>query len=290
MKTIISLVIGIVGIGLIAGALLLFRPAATQSAQNEQLVPTPFGITPVPTSLRPAPTMAGGAEADAQEGQTNIRVSHFAEVTPTPTPTSINLVRQEDANVVQLFIQPQPAAQEVRLGNDQGDATFGLMTDSYVVWHFDCYQCNEQSPLQTGLYAYNVERSEQVVIAQEPGVQWDVEADGTWLLYVDYGVERKPINKLFAYNLSTSERVLLGDISFPEEFGFPAVEYYALQQGKAAWLERGSGAEPAVIHTYDLVAGSRNTFAIPGLSPDATYLGYPMIRSSGGTEPGKATA
>jgi hypothetical protein len=270
----IAIAIGIVCICLLTGVAFLSRPTATQSAQNEQLVPTPVGISPLPTSSRPEPTAAGGSEENDRGIQSGIRISDVTEITPSPIPTPMGTIREEygDGDVVQLFVQSQQNAQEVRLGNDQGDASFGLMTHNYVVWRFDCYQCDEQSPLQTGLYAYDITNGEQVVISQEPGIQWDVEADDIWILYVDYGVERQPVNALFAYNLDTNERMPLGDISFPTEFSFPAVDYYALNQGKAAWIERGRGTEPTVIHILDLLSDTKNTFVIPELSAGATYV------------------
>ncbi len=143
-----------------------------------------------------------------------------------------------------LFVHDSETGQEVRLGDDAGDALFQVMTNQYIIWRYQ-WDGKSETARKTGMYAYVLETGDEIVIAQDTTYPLYPEVVGPWVVYTDAYNNNVYFANARVHNLVTGEDFLLED-RIPY-YGRPSSDYYAISSNKVAWMDGGW-----TIHTYDL--------------------------------------
>jgi len=263
---------------MVSGVLLTGCASARSVAQDVHLIPTPEGAIPVPPCDEP--TWIVGEQEVCRFLVTSlpdekVRVGAVTEfVLPAESQQQTRYTVREDIPpwepvtepeqvipVKKLFIQDNVTGQEVRLGDNAGDALFETMTSQYVIWRYQWNGWTETTRM-TGLYAYVLERGEEIVVAQQPDADpWYPEIDGQLVLYVDGRNASMYFINLRIHNLATGEDLLVGN-KVPY-YGRPASDYYATGGGKIAWVENDGGW---TVRVYDLATHTAQTLSVPNTS------------------------
>jgi hypothetical protein len=167
-----------------------------------------------------------------------------------------------------LFVRDSATDQEIRLGDDRGDALLKATTEQYVVWRYQWDGISETIGLETGLYAYTLATGEEIVIAQEPERRpGDPVIDGDWVLYIDVGsTENRYHVNLYAHNLVSGEDFLIGqNILYNVRFNNrPSSDYYDVEDGKAVWVDVKLAPDSMhVIRVCDLETRVTRTLNVP---------------------------
>lgn len=169
--------------------------------------------------------------------------------------------------VRKLFIQDMQSSQEIRLGDEAGDAFLEIETSQYVIWR---YQWNGRSETlrKTGLYAYVLETGEESVIAQHPDIDpWYPEIHKQWIVYADGFNDVQGIVNLRAHNLVTGEDFQIDD-SIPHMQAFntrPASDYYAISDTRIAWM-----SSRWEMNIYDLKTQTLHVLDVPNGNSSAS--------------------
>ena len=272
---------------MIIGSIILAGCASARSiAQDVHLIPTPEGAISVPPCDEPT-WVVGEQEVcrflvtplpdekvhigtitefvPLERGQ---RQFHYTIVEDTPNQLLEPGQSVRDVPVRKLYVQDTVTGEQVRLGDDAGDAFFQVMTDQYVIWK---YQWNgwAETTRKTGLYAHVLETGKEIIIAQEPDQPAYPEIDGSWVIYVKTLGARDYFIDLYAFNLDTGENLLVGDgVPYNRPFNNrPSSDYYAISDDKIAWID-GSW----VVNIYDLTARTTRTLNIPDAKSSAVNV------------------
>ncbi len=140
-----------------------------------------------------------------------------------------------------LFVRDSETGQEIRLGNDRGDALLKATTEKYVVWRYQWDGISETIGLETGLYAYVPSTGEEIVIAQKPQRRpGDPVIGGDWVLYIEVNsTENSHHVNLYAHNLVSGEDFLIGqNIPYNQRFNNRlSSDYYDVEDGRAVWVD-----------------------------------------------------
>lgn len=155
-----------------------------------------------------------------------------------------------------VFIQDTQTGSEVRLGSDKGQALLGATSDDYVIWKSLCDGCAD---LKTGLYAYSIKTTKNMLVSNTLRGRGFPKIDGQWVIYVDEKDPSQHISDLHAHSLTTDEDLLIGPVL---QVHAGATAYYTIQGGKVAWVVGGAGQNPT-LRTYDLTHHTTQTLSTP---------------------------
>ena len=269
--------LGIVVCVVISGAILVGCTSARLAAQDVHLIPTPEGAIVVPPCDEP--TWIVGEQQVCRFLVTplpdeKVRTGTITEFVPSERRQSHYTVMEDIPNQVlepgqsirdipvrRLYVQDTVTGQQVRLGDDAGDTFFQVMTDQYVIWR---YQWNgwAETTTKTGLYAYVLEIGEELIIARKPDyAPLYPEIDGQWVLYTDAKNNNVYFAELRVHNLATGEDFLVG--SNVPYYSRPSSDYYAINDGKIAWVENDGGW---TVRVYDLATRTTRILDVPNTS------------------------
>ncbi|HNT78638.1 MAG TPA: hypothetical protein PKH77_26815 [Anaerolineae bacterium] len=273
MKIQYNFMLGLCLLSLIIG--LSSCATAPSIAQDYHVVPTPVNVSYIPPCNKPT-WVVGEQEVCGflvtPLPSEAVRVGSITVFSPTITnQLQLSYTMREDVPPWQpvtrtkqimparkLFIQDIRSGQEIRLGDEAGDAFLEIKTSQYVIWR---YQWNGQSETtrKTGLYAHILETGEEISIAQAPDLApWYPESDANWVIYTNARTANNPQASLRAYNLSTGEDFVLSE-TIPD-YGRPASDYYAVSGNKVTYIT------PWKIHVYDLLERTVHTLAVPHIT------------------------
>jgi hypothetical protein len=155
-----------------------------------------------------------------------------------------------------LYVRDAQAGKDIRLGYDGGHAEFGAMSDEYVIWKYLCDECIE---LKSGLYAYSLKTGANTLITNDRLKNYPKIA-GHWVIYSERPPGSDFIANLYAYNLDTSEEILVTD-KLGLLLASPG-DYYALDGQRIVWL----GVNPeGGMRVYDLTTRTVQTPVVPEL-------------------------
>ncbi len=254
---------------MVSGVVLTGCAPARSAAQDAHLIPTPEGAISVPpcdeptwvigeqevcrflVTPQPNEKVCVGAVTEfvpPVESQKQSRYTVREDIPPWEPATEPGQI----TSVKKLFVHDAEAGQEIRLGDDAGDASFQTMTSEYVIWRYQ-WDGRTETTRKTGLYAYVLESGEEVVIAKEPDIApWDPKLDNQWVLYTDAKNNSVYFAKLRVHNITTGEDFLLaGEIPYNR----PGRNCYAISDNHIAWIEVQTGEDPKwMIRVYDLEA------------------------------------
>lgn len=260
---------------------------ATNNSKEVQIIqppiPTPVGVTASPTQILPTPASdivvhhpyATPAPGEIVQTGPIVQLIHTSSAQNSPPRYTLREVTASmiitDASVgpevSKLFLQDSETEQEIRLGDDTGDATLALRTVDYVIWRYRNYPAIGESALQSGLYAYDLATGENIVIVQSDGFIGYPEIKGDWVIYMDHSAmgEQRSITSLHAHNLKTDQDVCISK-SIPFARSFPPQEaYYALDEGKIVWVEMDMEKQQTVIQIYDISTQITHSLHAPNL-------------------------
>lgn len=249
---------------LVVGLLWLTRPAATASTPESQLVPTPFGVSPQPTrTTQPDGDQCGNIMfCVTPTPNEQVRLGPVSTVIPTPIPTVA--VSTGNDGFKTLTIRNPMTHEEVRLGDDRGDAELQGATDRYVLWKFCCTDSTQNGSVPTGLYAYDLTNGNTITISQDYRAQWYPEIDGYWVVYVKFAYPARDFPAdVHAHNLHTNEDIRLGELDLGMR---PVHQNYALQGTQVVWVEAGSKSSSTILRVYDLATHTATTLDIPDVA------------------------
>jgi hypothetical protein len=155
-----------------------------------------------------------------------------------------------------VFIQDTQTGSEVRLGSDKGQALLGATSDDYVIWKSLCDGCAD---LKTGLYAYSIRTSTNILVSDTVRGRGFPKIDGQWVIYVDEKDPTQHLSDLHAHNLTTGKDLLIGPVV---QVHAGATDYYTVHGDKIAWVAGGAG-QYTTLHTYDLTHHTTQTLSTP---------------------------
>lgn len=235
-------------------------PGATQAARPSHPTPANGKVEQVRTILvTPLPSE-------------KVRAAELAEVVQPIAPSASRYSIREETkagslfSIYMLFVE-DAKADEVRLGDDNGDARFYALTDEYVIWSYHRYEEDKQAALQTGLYAYHLPSGKSITITQSGGAYPEIA--GQWVVYLSEG-ENQYLIGLHAYNLITGEDLALSK-RIPVMAGRRTSDFYAAGEGHAAWVETDPVSQKNVVHFYEMNAHRGHTLDVPD-TVDPVYL------------------
>jgi len=259
---------------MVSGVVLTGCASARSAAQDVHLIPTPEGAIPVPPCDEP--TWVVGEQEVCRFLVTplpeeKVRVGAITEfVPPVESQQQSRYTVREDIPpwepvtepgqvipATKLFVHDAETGQEIRLGDDAGDASFQTMTGEYVIWRYQ-WNGRTETTRKSGLYAYVLKAGEEIAIAQQPNEDpWYPKIDNQWVLYIDAKEAGIYFAKLRIYNMTTGEDSLLAE-GIP--YNRPGRNYYAISDNHAAWIEVQTGENPKwMIRVYDLEARATHT-------------------------------
>jgi hypothetical protein len=205
-----------------------------------------------------------------------VGLGNVVETNAVPLPTSVpprytfrnEFVGQGNEARFALFVHDTQLNTEVRLGTDDGDASFGVMNDEYVIWRFRCYACKEDTALKTGLYAYTLASGEQLLITAGAGSHPKI--DRGWVIYTDAQDPNQMVSNLYAHNLITNEELVVSkDVVHPWvglAMGSPnPSDYYMIRDTKIAWVASAPLGKKWGMGMYDLATQAARPLTIPGV-------------------------
>lgn len=255
---------------LLVGNSLWLAGCAQRELAAKQPLPTPTGIAtmrPRETSPAAKPGQVVSYLVTPVPGET-VRLGDITEATPVPPAhdsTKLRYSVREDippwqgqakpsdpVQVRKLFVRDSQTGQEIRLGDDYGDARLEAVTNEYVIWR-QIHYGHEDTALKTGLYAYVLTSGIRIVIAQEPGYPWDSLTEGQWVVYRFPDKGDMYFTRLRAHNLTTGQDFLVGE-TVP--YNRPG-DYYTISAQKIAWVEG------TAICVYDLATRTVRTLNVP---------------------------
>jgi hypothetical protein len=267
-------------ISLLMGSLLGLASCAPSVVAEGQLKPTPAASVtlpqyPGPTQFNSPPLTLSPSPAQVNQNR-GWRVTplpneplirgEIIEIRPTASPVSPYSIRKDSQPSsygflnYRLFVRNTKTGDDVRLGDDEGDATFHAMTDQYVIWHYGRYTHDEKANPKTGLYAYVLATGEQIPI----GGGGHAEANGHWVIYMsNEGV--KDHAGLRAHNLVTGEDFRLTS-ALAEFRGYLMRDLYAVNENKIAWVDVDPVTNELAIAVSDPDTQTRRKLDIPPLT------------------------
>jgi len=155
---------------MVSGVVLTGCTSARSAAQDVHFIPTPEGAIPVPPCdeptwivgeqeicgflVTPLPDEKVRVGAISEfvppvEGQQQPRYTVREDIPPWEPVTEPG----QAIPVKKLFVHDTETGQEIRLGDDAGDASFQTMTSEYVIWRYQ-WDGRSETTRRTGLYAY----------------------------------------------------------------------------------------------------------------------------------------
>ncbi len=260
---------------LLIGSSLWLTGCAPQLAIARSPLPTPqlaIAGSPLPTPSGVSPFLITPLPGE------KARVGEVTEVVATPGPSRYSIRNEYNQKSIRmLFVRDSKNNQEIRLGSDNGSASFGAMTDQYLIWRYDCHTCDEKIDLRTGLYAHVLTTGQEISIAGPEGYQWYPKIDGQWVIYLDVSASKAYFAQLRAHNLTTGEDFLVGK---EVPFNRPG-EYYAISGNRIAWISGDvSGADAKwLFRTYDLDKHTARILNVPDtiMPSDLSFAGDVMV-------------
>jgi len=259
-------------------------------AQQQQRIPTPVGaVTKAPYS-QPLPTRANDKSNATPTliPPIKVRLGPVTEIQLQDTPRSLtsSLGRIKSANekyaVVgnnlsgrytvlngadnyngyrKLFVRDAQTGQELRLGNDSGDAYAPAVTDQYVVWSFRCYDACDTNPVTNGLYIYDFSQGANARVGDLAG-QNDLKADGRWIGYLKFTDIPDCYGDLYVFNLDTKKEQRV-DSTVPGECK-ARTGFFAISNNRLVWTHFDeSGSKQWTLGLLDLKAGQFRQVKIP---------------------------
>jgi len=232
-----------------------------QGAAVRSPIPTPVGASFA--SPLPMPTRADG-KPERQPPQPNRKV-HVGEITKleAPVATTRYLIRNElDERMMNaLYVRDTQTGQEIRLGDDNGEALFEAQSDQYIIWRYNCCAEGKNSTLKTGLYASDPKSGNLTEVVQGR-FQGFVEIDGQWMTYMNIQEPKAYFADLRAHNLATGEDFLVA-----RNVAYRGVgnDYTAIGDNRIVWVGLDLNAHTVAIYVYDLATRTTRALKAPYL-------------------------
>jgi len=243
------------------------------SCANQQVVagsplPTPAGVATLPS-----PTRTDGKPVPGQlylvtplPGE-KVRIGEITEMAPATTSLPYSVQNEfNQRGIWTLFVRDLKTQKQVRLGDDNGSAMSPAMANKYIVWEYLCASdCDKSTSLKSGIYGYDVETQQHLVIATAPGNKVFPKVDDQWVIYLDIPGPKDNFAPLHAHNLVTGEDFVVGkNVPTGNLYGL-APAFYALQGDRVAWVEvEPSDTAPKwMIRIYDLATRAARTLNVP---------------------------
>ncbi len=262
---------------------------------TQHSIPTPNGVTPVLLPTQPAQVI-GRQEVRGlfvtPLPDEKIQVGMVSQIATLPTndfqqtqytiraeipPRQTYEERPEQIEVKKLFLQDIQSGQEIHLGDDNGHTLLEARSNRYIIWRYQRHGFSDAITLKTGLYAFDLETGEDIVIAQEPSYPVDPVISGQWVLYTDPEIGRSNFANLRVHNLVTGEDLLIGNnVPYNQDFNNrPSSDYYAISDESIVWVDVETGEIQAtwMIRVYDLANGTTRALEVPNtISPEALSI------------------
>jgi len=257
-------------ISLLMGSLLGLAGCAPSVVAEGQLKPTPAvsvtlppypgpTINPTALTISPPPSWAEQNRWWAVTPLPNEQLmrGEIVEIQPTTLPASPYSIRKDSKpsnrgyQTYMLFLRNSKTGEEIRLGDDNGDAILELLTDQYLIWRYNSETYDEKAKLNRGLYAYHLATGKQITIANSVGYQGQPEMSGEWVIYMDNEPAKDNVFGLRAHNLATGEDLWLSR-GIPIPPGRLTKDLYAMNENKIAWVELNLATNSLAIMVYDL--------------------------------------
>lgn len=274
---------------LLMGSNLVLAGCAPSVIAEGQVRPTSVVTLPADPALtfvddsqltpQPKPTRADGG-IDRYDGlfvsplpDERVSLGQVVEIPPpaatAPPRYSFRNKNEGEGNTVRfrLFVRDLQTGQEIRLGDDQGQAFIGTMNDDYVIWKQDCDPCGD---LKTGLYAYSIKTNTNTLLSDTMVSRGFPEMNGQWVIYSSPQKTSTPYfrsGELHAHHLLTGEDILVGDdLAYPNAplAASPRPgDYYAIQGDKITWIATDTTNHRWVLRVYDLTDHAIRTLNVP---------------------------
>lgn len=155
---------------------------------------SPYEVTVTPPEHTPSAPSDDATDASIINSRHEVTLGETTEIPPTPSRRY--RVRMEDQSVGiqhgamihahRLYLHDNETGQELRVGDDTGQADFEAMDDEYLIWRWSL--CDPQ-PCQIrpeGLYAHNLVTGEEIYI----GLGIDVWMSSPWIVFSQYRKSR----------------------------------------------------------------------------------------------------
>jgi hypothetical protein len=228
------------------------NPETTQALNSLSGYPGPTAVAPTEPVPVPSPQLPfAPSEVDQQ-----VFIGEITEVVALK-PSQVVRYTIESVLPQPPYIKPQllgviihdtQAGASIQLGDDQGDVGFEYLTEKYALWRYTCSPdaCSEESKFQTGLYAHNLETGEDNWIGPDAAP----EAQEDWIIYITQE-QGEPDVSLRGRQLITGEDFELSSqlLTMP---GYGDRAFYAINEGRVAWVETDPATQARVLQTYDL--------------------------------------
>jgi hypothetical protein len=135
----------------------------------------------------------------------------LAEQTPTaeekPDVRLENEVYTNDrggaSSIDRLFVTDPTTGQEIRLGDDRGNAHRVAVSMSFIVWNFRC-DCPDD-----GIHIYTFDDHQDTLFASRSDF-YAITTEGVWIIYVKPG-KGNVSNTMLAYNVETTEQLTMDE-------------------------------------------------------------------------------
>lgn len=241
--------------------------------------PGPTAVGNTQLTPQPKPTRADGM-MDRYDGLLvtplpDEKVS-LGQVVEIPPPAAIASPRysirnenKNEGNTLRflLFVRDSQTGQEIRLGSENGQALFGAMNETYVIWKQECDKC---ASLKTGLYAYSIKTNTNILLSDRMVSRGFPKIDGELIIYSSPQKTSDSYfgkGELHAHNLITGEDILVGDdLVYPYAplIGSPnPSDYYAVHGDSITWIATDNTSHNWVLHVYDLKHHAIKTLNVP---------------------------
>jgi hypothetical protein len=244
----------------------------TSNASITSAYPPP--ATVVPTAPPPLPTEADGSSnysafATPSPDET-VGITGISEVAPETGPASRYSVEDETINGKPshwraLYLIDSVTGNRVRLGDNNGSASYGLLSDDYMLWFFLCDSCPSE-----GLHAYSLRTGEDVLVAEDAyALLGSVKIAGNWVVYVTSPDSQLRTAQLHAYNLQTGMALL---VTNNVHYRAPEIaNYFTINENKVAWAAVDLTIFKQSVNVYDLQTQTAQTLVVEEKS-DPRYL------------------
>ena len=239
--------------------LLLVQACAGAATQTLGVPKTPRVLTPPTSAVNPTP---------AAIPQGPVRVGAWTQVVPTPAaPQRYTAEPFIDGNGQHsLTIRDSQTGRPLSLGDAEGNADLETISDSYVIWRYALIDHPLAPPRQSGLYAYDLRTSSEIVIRTGAGYIGDVHQDGDWITYVDNSdTYTMSLLAVRARNLATGEDILLSQ-TVPDQRGHVPNGLHDVHDGLAAWSVQSPDPRQGVIGVLNLATRQSRFLKVPAVN------------------------
>jgi hypothetical protein len=258
---------------LLIGSISMLTSCANQQVVAGSPLPTPAGVAtlPSPTRTDGKPPVPGQLYLVTPLPGEKVRIGEITEMAPTTTSLPYSVQNERDQKGFwTLFVRDPKTQKQVQLGDDNGSAMSPATTNKYIVWEYLCASdCDKSTSLKSGIYGYDLETQQHLVIVTTPGNKVFPKVDDQWVIYLDIPGPKDNFAPLHAHSLVTGEDFAIGKrVPTGNLYGL-ATAFYALQGDRVAWVEVETG-DPArwTIRLYNLKTREERTLNIPSiLSP-----------------------